>query len=76
MFLPTVPAAYCRLWMRRKHRRWLRFQRFFWQYFYRRPADELPLWLVLGTPDKFQGKVTAACKTPFSGGLAVGYENN
>ena len=32
--------------------------------------------LYLGTPDKYQGNVAAACTTPFSGGIAVGYENN
>jgi hypothetical protein len=32
--------------------------------------------LYLGALDKYQGNVTAACTTPFSGGIAVGYENN
>jgi hypothetical protein len=32
--------------------------------------------LYLGIPDKYQGNVTIACTTPFTGGTAVGYENN
>jgi hypothetical protein len=32
--------------------------------------------LVLGTTDKYQGNVTVRCTTPFTGGIAVGTENN
>ena len=32
--------------------------------------------LYLGTPDKYQGNVTTACTTPFTGGTPVGFENN
>ena len=32
--------------------------------------------LLLGTGDKYQGNVTIGCTTPFSGGTAVGDENN
>jgi parallel beta-helix repeat protein len=32
--------------------------------------------LQLGTGDKYQGNVTNGCTTPFSGGTAVGTENN
>ena len=32
--------------------------------------------LNLGSTDKYQGNVTTGCATPFSGGIAVGDENN
>lgn len=32
--------------------------------------------LQLGSDDKYQGNVTNGCATPFSGGIAVGLENN
>ncbi len=32
--------------------------------------------LFLGAPDKYQGNVTIACATPFTGGTPVGFENN
>ncbi len=35
-----------------------------------------PTGLLLGSVDKYQGNVTTNCPTPFSGGTAVGTENN
>lgn len=32
--------------------------------------------LIMGPFDKYQGNVTTGCTTPFTGGVAVGLENN
>ena len=32
--------------------------------------------LYLGASDKYQGNVTIACASPFTGGTQVGFENN